>query len=148
MIMRQSQTKVNSHLSITKLPCCRRQFQMSSKTHLIALFFVVTDAGSTSGHILSRPISAIPMDRCTAPLVGLDRMSAMLYSVGTRSTLPCPSSMISLMVKYFSFMCRFLGVIRHSFTAVEIHVGYYSRMGDAYRPYIIGYQAYSCTAVQ
>ena len=65
-----SQTKVNSHLSITKLPCCRRQFQMSSRTHLIALFFVVTVAGSTSGQILSRPMSAMPIhvERCTVPL--------------------------------------------------------------------------------
>ena len=28
-------------------------------------------------------------------------------------------------------------------TAVEIHVGYYSRMGDAYR--VSGVQPYSCT---
>ena len=109
-----SLTTVNSHLSITKLPCCRRHLQMSLGTYSIALFFLVTVAGSTSGQILPRPMSAIPIVRCTVPLVGLDGRSAMLYSVGTRSALPCPSSMISLMVKYFSFMCRFLGVIRHS----------------------------------
>ena len=56
------------------------------------------------GPYLSCPMTAIPIVRCTVPLVGLEWMSTILYSVGTRSTLPCPSSMISLIVKYFSFM--------------------------------------------
>ena len=94
-----SQTKVNSHLSITKLPCCRRQFQVSSRTHLIALFFVVTVAGFMSGQILSRPMSAMLIERCTVPLVGLDGLEVgdqvvvvEIMGSGQRSILRCEAA--------------------------------------------------------